>query len=152
MGIAILLAISALQSAEAAEGGHGQAHAYHSNFLGVFTGFTSEERRDRSFTLGLEYAHRFTESFSLGAVAEHVNADDDFWVFVMPVGWHRGHWKYYIAPGIEHNSDYGNHGLVRVGIEYAFEVGRYEIAPQADIDFVDGDTVFVVGITFGFGI
>jgi len=151
-GIVILMAVSALQSVEAAEGGNDSTHAYHSDFVGVFTGFTGEVRRDRSFTLGLEYAHRFTKSFSLGAMAEHVNADHDFWVFAVPFGWHQGHWKYYAAPGIEHESGHGDHGLLRVGVEYAFELEQYEIAPQVAIDFVDGDTVLVMGVTFGFGL
>jgi len=32
-----------------------------------------------------------------------------------------------------------------------FEVGRFEIAPQLDVDFVDGDQVLVFGVTIGRG-
>ena len=57
----------------------------------------------------------------------------------------------YVAPGIEHEEGHGDHYMVRLGVEYAFQVGKYEIAPQLDVDFVNGDTVFVMGLTFGLG-
>jgi hypothetical protein len=36
-------------------------------------------------------------------------------------------------------------------VEYAFEVGDFEISPQFDVDFVDGDQVLVFGLAFGQG-
>jgi hypothetical protein len=41
--------------------------------------------------------------------------------------------------------------LLRFGVEYGFEVGKFEIAPQIDYDFVDGDNAVVVGVTLGWG-
>jgi hypothetical protein len=39
--------------------------------------------------------------------------------------------------------------LLRIGGEYAFEIGKLEVAPQIDVDFVDDETVFVIGVTIG---
>ena len=68
-------------------------------------------------------------------VAEHVFADHEFNIVVVPFSVFHGHWKFYEAPGVE----------------YAFDMGSYEIAPQVDIDFVDGHEVFVFGITLAKG-
>ncbi len=54
------------------------------------------------------------------------------------------------APGIE-DGEHGTEKLVRIGAEYGFEVKGWEISPQVDLDFVDGDQVFVLGVTFGRG-
>ena len=91
-------------------------------------------------------------SFGIGAELERVLGDLDFWVGVLPFAYHTGHWKLYAGPGFE-REDGGGHtdGLVRVGVEYAFEVGEWEVSPTFDVDFVDGDTVLVGGVLFGFG-
>jgi hypothetical protein len=40
---------------------------------------------------------------------------------------------------------------IRAGVEYSFEVGSFEIAPQFTVDFVDGDAVIVFGAVFAKG-
>lgn len=52
------------------------------------------------------------------------------------------------TPGIE-DGDHGNESLFRLGSEYGYEVGTWEISPQIDVDFVNGDQVLVLGVTFG---
>jgi hypothetical protein len=47
--------------------------------------------------------------------------------------------------------EHGNEFLLRFGVEYAFDIGGFEIAPQIDADFVNGEEVFVFGLTFGKG-
>jgi hypothetical protein len=34
---------------------------------------------------------------------------------------------------------------------FGFEYGAWEISPQLDVDFVDGESTFVLGVTFGKG-
>ncbi len=41
--------------------------------------------------------------------------------------------------------------MIRVGGEYAFEVGSWDISPTLDIDFVDGEQVLGVGVSIGLG-
>lgn len=133
------------------EGSAGETseHEFHRNWLAGFVGVTSEQRRDKGVALGVEYARRFTQSFSVGALAERTLGELDFWVFAMPFGYHAGPWKFYAGPGIESPDDGENEFLIRVGGEYTFEVNAWEIAPQLDIDFVDGDEALVFGVTVG---
>lgn len=35
------------------------------------------------------------------------------------------------------------------GDDFAFAVGEWEISPQVDIDLVDGEQAWVLGLTFG---
>jgi hypothetical protein len=122
----------------------------HRNMVSVYVGVTSEDRREKGLALGIEYERRLNESFGIGALAEHTFGDLDFWVYAVPFAYHTGRWKFLIAPGVE-DGDLGSDFLVRVGGDYGFEVGRWEIAPGLDVDFVDGDQVFVLGVLFGRG-
>jgi len=129
---------------------HETAHEFHPNFLGMFVGITSEQRREAGLALGIEYERRLNKSFGIGLVAEHTFGDLDFWVFAVPFAYHTGRWKFYVAPGIE-DGDHGTESLIRIGAEYAYEVGEWEISPQLDLDFVDGEEVWVLGVVFGKG-
>jgi hypothetical protein len=128
---------------------HESMHDFHPNLIALFVGVTDEGRHE-ALALGIEYERRLNESFGVGLVAEHTFGDLDFWVYAVPFAYHTGPWKFYIAPGVE-DGDHGSESLVRVGGEYAFEVGDWEISPQLDVDLVDGEEVFVLGVTFGKG-
>jgi hypothetical protein len=85
-------------------------------------------------------------------VAEYTFYDGDFWVFAIPFAYHKNAWKFYVAPGMEKSSDHGTEGLVRLGAEYAIEIGSgWEISPQLNVDFVDGEDVWVLGALFAKG-
>ena len=129
---------------------HDEAHGFHPNFLGAFVGVTSESRREKGVALGIEYERRLNKSFGIGLVAEYTFGDLDFWVYAVPFAYHTGRWKLYVAPGIE-DGDHGTESLIRIGAEYAYEVGEWEISPQLDLDFVDGEEVWVLGVVFGKG-
>ena len=138
------------ESEHIAASGHETEHDFHPNLLAVFVGVTNEDRREKGLALGIEYERRLNKSFGIGAVAEHTFGDLDFWVYAVPFAYHTGRWKFYVAPGIE-DGDHGTESLLRLGGEYAYEVGAWEISPQLDWDFVDGEQVFVLGVTFGKG-
>ena len=129
---------------------HHAAHDFHPNFLGIFVGISSESRRERGIALGIEYERRLNKSFGIGLVAEYTSGDLDFWVYAVPFAYHTGRWKLYVAPGIE-DGDHGTESLIRIGAEYAYEVGGWEVSPQLDLDFVNGEEVFVLGVVFGKG-
>lgn len=149
------LMISSIPIALAETGGHESgaphdvSHDYHPNMLGIFLGETFEGREEE-FTIGLEYERRISPSFGIGAFAEYVSGDLDFWVYGVPFAYHTGPWKLYVAPGVE-DGEHGSEFLVRVGGEYAFEVGEWEISPQLNLDFVDSEEVWVLGIVIGKG-
>jgi hypothetical protein len=130
------------------ESDHEATHDFHPNMLAFFVGVSDEGRNETGLALGIEYERRLNESFGVGVLAERTFGDLDIWVFAVPFAYHTGRWKFYIAPGIE-DGDHGNESLVRLGGEYAYEVGAWEISPQIDVDFVNGDEVTVLGVTFG---
>lgn len=149
--ICSVLLIPALVLAANDADDHHVDHDFHPNVLGIFLGATGENRRDADFTVGIEYERRINESFGVGAVVERAFGDHDFWVMVIPFAYHTGAWKWYVAPGMENKDRHSNEFLVRVGLEYVFEVGKYELSPQIDVDFVDGEQVYVMGIVFARG-
>ena len=57
-----------------------------------------------------------------------------------------------MAPGIEiEDEDGDNNFLLRVGAAYEFEFAeRWSLTPEFNVDFVDGDEVFVYGFSFGY--
>lgn len=117
--------------------------------LGIFLGDTTEERRD-GFTVGLEYEYRFSERYGVGLTLEHVAGDFHTDVLVAPVAWHEGPWKFYAGPGVEDGEE-GTEALFRMGVEYGFHIGKFEISPQVDMDFVGGDRLLVFGVVFAIG-
>ncbi|MFK8041779.1 hypothetical protein [Congregibacter sp.] len=125
---------------------HYQGHGYPHHTLGVFLGDTTETRRNQGITLGLEYEYRASERFGVGAILEHVGGDFDTNIAVLPVAYHRGPWKLYAGPGIEDSEEEGSTFLVRVGLEYGFHFGKYEVSPQIDVDFVDDEHLFIFGV------
>lgn len=151
LAIACMLALTVIDGTVcASEDGH---HAgYHRNYVAVFGGVTSKDRRKNAATIGIEYERRLSERYGLGFIYEHAYGDLDFNIYAIQFAFHSGPWKWYVAPGIEDAKRHpGNEFLLRVGVEYAFEMGTYELAPQFDVDYVDGDTVLVLGVTVGRG-
>jgi hypothetical protein len=134
-----------LAEADETEGG------YDLNTAGVFFGLTGEDRRDTGYTIALTYERRLSESFGVGVEAERVFGDLEFWVATVPFAYHYKAWKFFAGPGIEMPDDGSNEFLARIGGEYAFEAGRWEIAPTLALDFVDGETETVGGLGFLYG-
>jgi hypothetical protein len=58
--------------------------------------------------------------------------------------------RFVLAPGLEHRDD-ENEFLFRAGVAYEFEIGRWSIAPEFNVDFVDGEKAYVYGLSFGWG-
>ena len=129
----------------------GHTAHFHKNVLGALIGITHAGRRKNGPVLGLEYERRFNDSFGVGGIIEYTGGDADVWVAAIPFVYHTGHWKLYVAPGIE-DGHHGTEKLLRLGGEYAFEFsGGWEVAPQLNVDFVDGEKVWVFGIVLAKG-
>jgi hypothetical protein len=124
---------------------------FHKHVVAFFAGVAHQGARDNGLALGVEYEYRFNGSFGIGALAEHTFGDIDTWVYAVPFAYHRGPWKVYAAPGRE-DGEHGTESLLRLGGEYGIEAGEWEIAPQLDLDLVDGEKTWVLGVTFGKGI
>jgi len=150
--VLVAMSSSASEDSESVAREHhsGDHESHHPNTVGLFLGATLEEHEE-ALAVGVEYERRIGDTFGIGAVVEYTAGDIDSWVFAVPLALHAGHFKAYVAPGFE-DGEHGTEGLVRLGAEYGFELsGGWELAPQANVDFVDGDEVWVVGILFAKG-
>jgi hypothetical protein len=92
-------------------------------------------------------------------------------VLAVPVYWHPGGgWKLIAAPGVEfhngrgggeHAKSEGGHGeadedetyfLFRIGAGYHIHLGEHwGLVPAVDLDFVDGEQVWVYGVGVAYG-
>ena len=129
---------------------HESEHEYHKNVVSFFAG-AAHSGRDNGAALGVAYERFLNESFGIGVIVERTFGDGDFTVYAVPFGYRIDRWKFYVAPGIEDSDEHGTESLVRLGAEYAFEAGSWEISPQVAVDFVGGNEVLVLGFVFGKG-
>lgn len=100
--------------------------------------------------LAASYNFPVTRSVSVGVLGEYAFGDINEWTFGLPVKFKIGEgWKLTTMPGVERA-----HGeskfLFRVGVGYEFEMNGSSLTPELNVDFVDGETVFIVGATIGF--
>jgi len=130
---------------------HESEHGAHQNVASLFAGVTHGGRRKNAVALGVAYERLLNESFGIGVLAEHSFGDADFTVYAVPFAYRVERWKFFVAPGIEDSDAHGTESLVRLGAEYAFEAGSWEISPELVVDFVDGEDVWVLGLVFGKG-
>ena len=132
------------------------SHSEHSeaehakNRVAGFIGITDEDRRERALTLGVDYSRSLSPSFSIGVGIERALADLDFTVLTVPIAYHLGEWAFFAGPGWENVDDEeGTENLIRVGIEYGFEMDGYELAPVFMMDFIDDEVVLILGVAIG---
>jgi len=130
---------------------HENTHESHKNVISFFAGVTHAGRRENGAALGVGYEHLLSESFAIGVLAERTFGDADFWVYAVPFSYRVDRWKFYVAPGIEDSDHHGTESFVRLSVEYAIEVGSWEVSPQFAVDFVDGEEVLILGVVFGKG-
>jgi hypothetical protein len=128
----------------------------HLNSVSAFLGVTSEGRRQRASTLGLEYERRLSEEWFITPAMEHAFGDLDFSVVTLTLGYRFNRWAVYAGPGVEwaqqdHVDGAGTQRefLFRTGVLYELEVGDLIVAPHAMVDFVADEKVAVVGVTVG---
>jgi hypothetical protein len=145
----LLMMLMVTPAAQAEETEHESHH--HKNHIGVFAGLT-HERRENGFALGLDYARRLNESFSIGGFAERTWGDFNFDVYGISVAYHVDKWTWAIGPGIE-DSQLGNERLWRLGVGYSIDLDERGtiLTPNFYIDIVDGEQVYVLGVALGRG-
>ena len=123
--------------------------------LEFFAGNNSAERegeRENAFSVGGQYRYQFSETVGLGLLAEYARDPLDSWVVGIPVvfGFGGTGWQFTAMPGLEFEGD-EQEFLMRAGVGYEFEMrGGYTLKPEINIDWVDGETSIVAGISIGF--
>jgi len=144
-------------------------HGYHPNHIALFFGVTDEEGHDLEFTTGFDYERRLSQHWGVGVLIDHAGGDLRNSVLGVPVFWHPGgRWKLFAAPGVEYHNGCGEvvegHGergeidedetyfLVRLGVAYDIHLGgSWGLAPNFNVDFVEGERVWVYGLAFTYG-
>ena len=144
----------------------------HRNELSAFLGATNEPGHDAQFTLGLEYERRIGKHFGTGVMLDYAGSNLRNFVVAVPIFWHPGHsWKILVAPGMElhngtvevipHEKGDGAEGgvdedeesfLLRIGLAYDLHLGRnFGLAPNINLDLVDGRSIWVYGVNLTVG-
>ena len=143
----LLLAITALCICLPVLADESSEEEFERNEIAVFGGIT-HERRENGLALGAEYKRRLTPEFGMGFLAERTWGDFDFWVFAVPLSWTRERWVFTIAPGVERSRSESNE-MLRLAASYEFEVGESKPLVGLAVDFVDGEQVYVLGVSMG---
>ncbi len=123
---------------------------YHRNHLGLMLGNTHEQGEDE-FTIGLDYEYRFSQYVGIGVLLEYVGEDAREGVGMVPLFIHpyKG-FRFLAAAGVKPKADETKF-IWRLGIGYRFPIGNWTIAPEFNLDFTEGRTVEVYGVSFGYG-
>jgi hypothetical protein len=158
--IALLVSVGVAQGALAQESEHGEAgHKYHRNHFSLFVGATEggnvdgEGEERASPTLGLDYERRLSRLLGIGFLADVAAGDRREFVAGIPLVFHAGRSaKFYVAPGIERSKETGHdEALVRLGFMWNFKVRRMTLSPALNVDFVNGERIYVPGLNVGWG-
>jgi len=128
-----------------AEGGH--AHRHH---VALFLGATHTDEEDE-FSIGVDYEYRLNPLLGLGGIAEYTGGEHETAIaaaalFIHPFKMLR----LVLGPGFEFEGD-EKEFLLRVGAAYQILVGKLTLAPELNVDFVDGNENLVYGISLGLG-
>ena len=149
VAVFLLTMPSQVLAAEEKQEEHKESH-YHRNHVGLFLGSTHEEGEDE-FTIGLDYEYRFSQYVGIGVLLEYVGEDDREGVGMVPLFLHpyRG-FRWVAAAGLKPKAEETKF-IWRLGIGYRFPIGNWTIAPEFNLDFTEGNTVEVYGVSFGYG-
>jgi len=142
--------IGAIADESNSEGAHGGEEGHGKHALAAFLGVTREHGENRE-TLGFEYSYRINKSWSVGGVIERAERDNDSTLAIVFVHL----WPYKglflgVGAGRKDPGDERENTL-RGTIGYEFELGgSWSIAPQANLDAIEGEeNEEVYGIAIG---
>ena len=148
LSVAVFALIMPVQVLSAEEE-HKESH-YHRNHVGLFLGNTYEEGEDE-FTIGLDYEYRFSQYFGIGLLGEYVGEDarEGVGMVLLFIHPYKG-FRFVAAAGVKPKAEETKF-IWRLGIGYRFPIGNWTIAPEFNLDFTEGRTVEVFGVSFGYG-
>lgn len=150
LALSIFVSVSAFAEESESEGHHAAEEGHHKHTLGLFVGVTREHSEDLA-TLGIEYTYRFHENWSVGAVIERADRDNDSTLAVAFL--HFWPWKgLYLGAGVGRKDPVDERqDTMRATVGYEFELeGGWVISPQANLDVIeDEEDEEVFGIVFG---
>jgi hypothetical protein len=158
-------------------GGHG-GRPHHKNDIGIFVGVTDEHGHASEPTLGVDYRRLVAQRWAVGALFDYAGGDLRNAIFAASVTWFPvGRLQLTAAPGVEFHRGRGptvdcgcggalksedpeqtglfdedaRYFLFRLGAGWHFPIGQiYGISPNVNVDFVNGEKVWVYGVNFTF--
>jgi hypothetical protein len=145
----LAVATASRAAAQAREAGTGTAgeETLPRNSIALFMGATIEDEVT-SFTLGLDYERRLSRQFGVGLILDSAFGAGRSFIAAAGFFWHPlRSVRLDVAPGLEVSGEEDDSFFVlRLGADYDFEVSeRWSVAPNVNLDFVDGRTVWVLG-------
>jgi hypothetical protein len=129
---------------------HGGEEGHSKNTLGLFVGVTHEHGHDLA-TLGVEYAYRFHENWSVGGVVERADREKNSTLVLAFVHyWPYKQWFIGAGAGRKDPGD-ERQTTFRATLGYEFEFnGGWVLVPQFNVDAIDQEeNEQVYGIAFG---
>lgn len=140
------------QEHESESGESSQHHAgHHKNHVAVFVG-AIDEHEETAFSLGLDYERRLSRVFGIGVLTHYAFGDVRSFALAAPIFLHATErLKFSLAAGYEDANHEDRETLIRLGVEYGFEVGRLTMAPMFAVDFVEDEEILVLGVNIGRG-
>jgi len=133
-------------------------HTYHKHHASLIVGNTFDEHGENGFSVGGDYSYRFNKWVGLGVGLEYAGGDFEHVLIGVPLIIHLNeHWSLKVAPATEIHKDEEHdererEAIFRTGIGYSFHIGdEYTISPEFNVDFSEHETLYVVGLSFGFG-
>lgn len=147
-----LLALAPCSLFADSEGAAETHHEHARNSINFGIASTREKDGERAPTFSVSYNHRFADEFSIGALVEYAVDPLHLWIVGAPLKYFPGGgWVLTAMPALEYHNSHSE-PLFRLGVGYDFELeGGNTLAPEINIDFVDGSTDLVIGLAFGIG-
>jgi hypothetical protein len=119
---------------------------FEANSFEVFIGATLHDG-DSEASYGASYQRRIGKAFGIGGLVEYTTGRE--WIFAVPFSWHiTESWKLLVAPGFEHEEG-ENIYMTRIGTAYEFKFTGWSLAPEVNVDFVDGEVKTILGVSVG---
>ena len=126
------------------------------NEIAVFIGSTEGEvedgeKKDRDFTIGLDYERRLTQRVGIGGLYDWVAEGNREFLIGVPVFLHPGKTAtLQVAPCVQRiREDKETNFVLRLGFSWGFDVGKMRIAPEILYDIAEGQDFVVFGVAFG---
>jgi hypothetical protein len=126
----------------------------------LFLGVAHAEGHD-NFAAGLAGEYRFGRFLGVGGFMERTGGAEEAWSFGVPLSIHPYEGvRLLLAPGQE-RKEVQEEGeakkteqswLLRAGVAYEIEIGRWSLTPEFNVDFIEGGHhVLVYGASVGYG-
>ena len=133
-------------------------HAFHRHHASLIAADTFDGHGKNGLSVGADYEYRLNQWFGLGVALEYAGGDFEHILIGVPLFIHPNErWRLAVAAGGEIHKEEEEHKpkrewIIRTGVGYQFPLGKgYSISPEFNVDFSEHETLYVAGLSIGFG-